>query len=81
MMTELGGVTTVGIKVSEPSNPLPAEECIRDGMMEEREEFQEFQVKFFNKEITSAFSNEMNRIHVWGIDPPPPPSLSQQEGR
>lgn len=55
MTTELGGVTTVGIKVSVPSNPLPAEECIEDGMMEEREEFQELQVKLFNKEITSAF--------------------------
>lgn len=55
MTTELGSVTTVGIKVSVPSNPLPAEECIEDGMMEEREEFQELQVKLFNKEITSAF--------------------------
>lgn len=55
MLTELGGVTTVGINVSVPSNPLPAEECIEDGTMGERGEFQEFQVKLFIKEITSAF--------------------------
>lgn len=54
-MTELGGVTSVGIKVSVPSNSLPAVECTEDRMMEEREEFQQLQMKLFNEEITPAF--------------------------
>lgn len=56
MMTELGRVTKEGIKVSVPSNPILANECMEDGMMKElQEEFQEFQVQLFNKESSCSF--------------------------